>query len=135
MIMIKGIDHLGIAVDNIDEVLAVLQEAFGADELTRNDFPQLQQISSIVSIQGGNLELMEPTGPDGPVGQFMKNSRGGLHHFSVLCDDLEGLVSDLEKKGFKIIGKMFEGPDRVAFIHPKSAKGLLIELTDTGTQK
>lgn len=133
--MIKGIDHLGIAVDNIDEVLAVLQEAFGADELTRNDFPQLQQISSIVSIQGGNLELMEPTGPDGPVGQFMKNSRGGLHHFSVLCDDLEGLVSDLEKKGFKIIGKMFEGPDRVAFIHPKSAKGLLIELTDTGTQK
>jgi methylmalonyl-CoA epimerase len=135
MIMIKGIDHLGIAVENIDEVLAVLQEAFGADELTRKDFPQLQQISSIVSIQGGNLELMEPTGPDGPVGQFMKNSRGGLHHFSVLCDDLEGLVSDLEKKGFKIIGKMFEGPDRVAFIHPKSAKGLLIELTDTGTQK
>ena len=133
--MIKGIDHLGIAVENIDEVLAVLQEAFGADELTRKEYPQLQQISSIVSIQGNNLELMEPTGADGPVGQFMKNSRGGLHHFSVLCDDLEGLVSDLEKKGFKIIGKMFEGPDRVAFIHPKSAKGLLIELTDTGTQK
>ena len=133
--MIKGIDHLGIAVENIDEVLAVLREAFGADELTRKEYPQLQQISSIVSIRGGNLELMEPTGADGPVGQFMKNSRGGLHHFSVLCDDLEALVSDLEKKGFKIIGKMFEGPDRVAFIHPKSAKGLLIELTDTGTQK
>jgi len=133
--MIKGIDHLGIAVENIDDVLAVLTEAFGADELTRKEYPQLQQISSIVSIQGSNLELMEPTGADGPVGQFMKNSRGGLHHFSVLCDDLESLVSDLEKKGFKIIGKMFEGPDRVAFIHPKSAKGLLIELTDTGTQK
>ena len=133
--MIKGIDHLGIAVENIDEVLAVLREAFGADELTRKEYPQLQQISSIVSIRGGNLELMEPTGADGPVGQFMKNSKGGLHHFSVLCDDLEALVSDLEKKGFKIIGKMFEGPDRVAFIHPKSAKGLLIELTDTGTQK
>jgi len=133
--MIKGIDHLGIAVENIDEVLAVLREAFGADELARKEYPQLQQISSIVSIRGGNLELMEPTGADGPVGQFMKNSRGGLHHFSVLCDDLEALVSDLEKKGFKIIGKMFEGPDRVAFIHPKSAKGLLIELTDTGTQK
>ena len=131
--MIKGIDHLGIAVENIDEVLDVLREAFGADELTRKEFPQLQQVSSIVSIQGSNLELMEPTGSDGPVGQFMKNSRGGLHHFSVLCDDLEGLVGDLEKKGFKIIGKMFEGPDRAAFIHPKSAKGLLIELTDTGT--
>jgi methylmalonyl-CoA/ethylmalonyl-CoA epimerase len=131
--MIKGIDHLGIAVENIDEVLAMLQGAFGADELIRREYPQLQQMSSIVSIQGSNLELMQPTGDDGPVGQFMKNSRGGLHHISVLCDDLQALVSDLEKKGFKIIGKMFEGPDRVAFIHPKSAKGLLIELTDTGT--
>ena len=133
--MIKGIDHVGIVVEKIDEVVDVLREAFGADELARKEYPQLQQVSSIVSIRGNNLELMEPTGPDGPIGQFMTNSRGGLHHISVLCDDLEALVSDLEKKDFKIIGKMFEGPDRVAFIHPKSAKGLLIELTDSGTQK
>jgi len=49
--MIKGIDHLGIAVENIDEVLVMLQEAFDADELTRKEYPQLQQVSSIVSIR------------------------------------------------------------------------------------
>lgn len=132
--MIKGIDHLGLAVKNIDEILTILQDAFGAEEIVRNEYPQFQQISSVVSIQGSNLEIMQPTGPDGVIGQYMKNSKGGLHHFSVLCDDLEALVDELEKKGFKIIGKMFEGPDRAAFIHPKSTKGLLIELTDTGTQ-
>jgi methylmalonyl-CoA/ethylmalonyl-CoA epimerase len=76
---------------------------------------------------------MQPTGPDGPIGTFMKNSGGGFHHISVFCEDLEKLVGELEGKGLKIIGKMYEGPDRVAFIHPKSAKGLLVELTDTGS--
>jgi methylmalonyl-CoA/ethylmalonyl-CoA epimerase len=131
--MIKGIDHIGIAVANIDEMLNFLKESFGAVEYKRTEYPQLQQISSIVTLKGTNFELMQPTGPDGPIGAFMKNSGGGLHHISVFCEDLEKLVGELEGKGLKIIGKMYEGPDRVAFIHPKSAKGLLVELTDTGS--
>jgi methylmalonyl-CoA/ethylmalonyl-CoA epimerase len=131
--MIKGIDHIGIAVANIDEMLNFLKESFGAVEYKRTEYPQLQQISSIVTLKGTNFELMQPTGPDGPIGNFMKNSGGGFHHISVFCDDLEKLVGELEGKGLKIIGKMYEGPDRVAFIHPKSAKGLLVELTDTGS--
>jgi methylmalonyl-CoA/ethylmalonyl-CoA epimerase len=131
--MIKGIDHIGIAVTNIDETLNFLKESFGAEEYKRTEYPQLQQISSIVMLKGTNFELMQPTGPDGPIGNFMKNSNGGFHHISVFCDDLEKLVAELEGKGLKIIGKMYEGPDRVAFIHPKSAKGLLVELTDTGS--
>jgi methylmalonyl-CoA/ethylmalonyl-CoA epimerase len=131
--MIKGIDHIGIAVEKIDDVLNLMKEYFGAEELKRTAYPQLQQISSIVTLKGTNFELMEPTGPDGAIGKFMKDSKGGLHHISVICDNLEGLVNELEGKGVKVIGKMYEGPDRVAFIHPKSAKGLLIELTDTGS--
>lgn len=131
--MIKGIDHIGIAVPNIDEMLNFLKESFGAVECKRTEYPQLKQISSVVTLKGTNFELMQPTGPDGPIGTFMKNSGSGLHHISVFCDDLEKLVGELEGKGLKIIGKMYEGPDRVAFIHPKSAKGLLVELTDTGS--
>jgi methylmalonyl-CoA/ethylmalonyl-CoA epimerase len=131
--MIKGIDHIGIAVPNIDEMLNFLKESFGAVEYKRTEYPQLQQISSIVTLKGTNFELMQPTGPDGPIGNFVKNSGGGFHHISVFCEDLEKLVGELEGKGLKIIGKMYEGPDRVAFIHPKSAKGLLVELTDTGS--
>ncbi len=131
--MIKGIDHIGIAVPNIDEMLNFLKESFGAVEYKRTEYPQLKQISSIVTLKGTNFELMQPTGPDGPIGAFIKNSGGGFHHISVFCEDLEKLVGELEGKGLKIIGKMYEGPDRVAFIHPKSAKGLLVELTDTGS--
>lgn len=132
--MIKRIDHIGIAVKSIDDTLAFLKDCFGAEELARNHYPELQQTSSTVNIQGTNFELMEPAGLDGAIGQFMKNSpNGGYHHISILCDDLEGFVDELEKKGLKIIGKMYDGPDRVAFIHPKSANGLLIELTDTGS--
>lgn len=131
--MIKGIDHIGIAVEKIDDVLGIFKDYFGAEELKRTEYPELQQISSIVRIKGTNFELMQPTGPDGAIGKFMKDSKGGLHHVSVFCENLEKLVDDLEKKGVKIIGKMYDSPDRVAFIHPKSAKGLLIELTDTGS--
>jgi methylmalonyl-CoA/ethylmalonyl-CoA epimerase len=132
--VIKRIDHIGIAVESIDDTLTFLKDCFGAKELDRKEYPDMQQTSSTVNIQGTNFELMEATGPDGTIGQFMKNSpRGGYHHISILCDNLEGLVDELEKKGIKIIGKMYDGPDRVAFIHPKSARGLLIELTDTGS--
>ncbi len=130
--MIKGVDHIGVAVESIDEMLTFLEETFGASELDRKDYPEMQQISSIVNLKGNHFELMQPTGPDGPIGKVMKTG-GGLHQNSILCDDLEGLVKDLEDRGIKIIGKMFDGPDRAAFIHPKNAKGLLIELTDTGT--
>jgi len=132
--MIKEVDHIGIAVESIDGTLNFLKEIFGAEELKRTDYPEIQQISSVVSIKGTCFELMQPTGPDGPIGKFMKTSGGGLHHISIMCDDLEVLVKELEGRGIKIIGKMFDGPDRVAFIHPKSTQGLLIELTDTGTQ-
>ncbi len=74
--MIKGIDHIGIAVTNIDETLNFLKESFGAEEYKRTEYPQLQQISSIVMLKGTNFEIMQPTGPNGPIGQFMKTRTG-----------------------------------------------------------
>jgi methylmalonyl-CoA epimerase len=128
--MIKGINHLGIAVKNLDDVTAFLKEAFGAEEVSRVEFPDLKQISATVRIGDGCLELMEPTAPDGPVGKFLESKGGGLHHVSLLCDDLNATCETLEKQGLQIIGKMFEGPARAAFIHPKNSKGILFELTD-----
>lgn len=126
--MIKGINHLGIAVKSIDETLAFLKEAFGAEEISRTEFPELKQVSSIVALGDGKFELMEPTGPDGVVGRFLEAKGGGLHHISLLCDDIKETCQELEGMGLQIIGKMLEGPVKVAFIHPKSAKGLLFEI-------
>lgn len=128
--MIKGINHLGIVVKSIDEVLDFLKESFGAEELKRVPFPSMQQISSIVRIGDSCLELMEPTGPDGAAGKFLETKGGGLHHISLLCDDVVKVSEALEAKSLKIIGKMFDQPSKIAFIHPKSAKGILIELAE-----
>ena len=128
--MIKGINHLGVVVKNIDEVVAFLGETFGAEELTRVEFPELKQVSAIVQIGDGCLELMEPTAPDGAVGKFLETKGGGLHHVSLLCDDVVAMCEKLEAQGLQVIGKMFDGPVKVAFLHPKSAKGILFELAE-----
>ena len=127
--MIKGINHVGIAVGSIDEVLTFLQENFGAEEVTRTEFPDMKQISSIVRIGDGHFELMEATGPDGVVGKFIETKGGGLHHVSLLCEDLDETCQEMEAKGFKVIGRTPDGP-RVAFLHPKSTKGILFELAE-----
>ncbi len=126
--MIKGINHVGIVVKDIDDMLSFLRDTFGAEEVNRVEFPQLQQVSSIVKLGDGHFELMEPTGPEGAVGKFLESKGGGLHHISLLCDDVEAECERLEAKGLQVIGKMFDKPPKVAFLHPKSAKGILIEL-------
>ncbi len=129
--MIKGINHLGIVVEDIDDVVAFLVDAFGAKEVTRIDFPKLKQSSAIVRIGGSFFELMQPTAPDGVVGKFLKNRGGGLHHISLLCDDVAALSEKLEAKGLEVVGKVLEGPTKVAFLHPKTTKGILFELAES----
>jgi len=129
--MIRGINHVGIVVKKIDEVLSVLKEAFGAQEIQRMEISVMKQISSMVRVGDSCVELMEPTAPDGPAGSFLESKGGGLHHISLLCDDVEALCEKLESQGLKVVGKVLQGPFRVAFLHPKSAKGVLYELTDT----
>ena len=128
--MIKGINHLGIVVKSLDDVIPFLQEAFGAEEVSRVEFPDLKQISATVRIGDGCLELMEPTAPDGAVGKFLESKGGGLHHISLLCDDLNATCEKFEEQGLQIIGKMFDGPVKAAFIHPRSSKGILFELAE-----
>jgi len=131
--MIKGINHMGIVVKQIDDTLAFLEDAFGAEEVERIEFPQLKQTSSIVSIGDGTFELMEATAADGTAGRFLASKGGGLHHISLLCDDVEALCSELEAKGYTIIGKMFDSSPKLAFLHPKSGKGILYELAEASS--
>ena len=128
--MIKGINHVGIAVKNIDEVLAFLKETFGAVEISRTEFPAIKQISAIVKVGDGFFELMEPTAPDGVVGKFIEAKGGGLHHISLVCDNLKDVCQKMEAKGLQVISKTFSGPFKTAFLHPKSSKGILYELAE-----
>jgi methylmalonyl-CoA/ethylmalonyl-CoA epimerase len=128
--MIKGINHVGIVVKSIDDTVTFMKEAFGAEEIKRIEFPQLKQISAVVKLGNDCFELMEPTGPDGTVGKFLETRGGGLHHISLLCDDVQKVCEEFEAKGMTVIGKMFDQPSKMAFLHPKSGKGILYELAE-----
>ena len=128
--VVKGISHIGIVVQDIDEVLSFLRDSFGAEEIKRIEIPKIKQISSIVKIGDGYFELIEPTDAEGVAGKFLRTKGGGLHHICLLCDDAVELCESLEKRGAKIIGKTPEGRYRGGFIHPKTSKGILFELKE-----
>lgn len=128
--MVKGIHHIGIIVTKIDDVLPFLKDAFGAEEKDRTAIPEAKQISSLVQIGKGYLELIEPTDPNGVAGKFLRTKGGGLHHISLECEDANTLCDDLEQTGLKILRKEYDGKCKGGFIHPKSSIGVLFELTE-----
>lgn len=127
--MIKGVNHVGIIVRSIDETLECLSGAFGAVELNRRSFPELGQTSCIVQLGNSQLELMEPCGERGVVPKFLAEHGPGLHHVSLLSDDLDGDYRHCVQRGLKMLGEP-GGELRVVFTHPKSTGGVIYELTD-----
>jgi methylmalonyl-CoA epimerase len=128
--MIVTINHLGIAVKNIDEVVAFLKEAFAAQEISRQEYSELDHRSALVQIGEGCFEIMEPIASHGVIAKFLKNKGGGLHHISLLCKDVETLSKRLETQGIEVIGKTSEGPFKIAFLNPRTSKGILFELSE-----
>lgn len=133
--MINGIHHIGIVVTKIDDVLPFLEETFDAREIKRVECADGGQISAMVKIGGSYLELIEPIGPNGVAGTFMRTHGGGLHHVSLDCDNVAELCRDLELSGMKIIKRENDGRVTSGYIDPKSSIGIIFELTQTQLNK
>lgn len=124
--MIKGINHVGIAVKNVDEAIKFFQEKLGAELVTKVDLPFMQQISAIVRVGELQFELMQGTAPESVVSKYIEKKGEGIHHISLKVDDIDMACDDFEKKGMQIINKL--PPMKMAFVHPKSMYGVLVEL-------
>lgn len=122
--------HIGIVVKNIDDLLDVLKRAFHAEEILRVPVPDQNQVSSIVRLADMHLELIESTSPNGPSGKHLKERGEGIHHISLLCENVPEVVKRLESLGIRMVGKHFEPGHQFAFVHPKSLNGLLLEVTN-----
>jgi methylmalonyl-CoA/ethylmalonyl-CoA epimerase len=130
--MIEGLAHIGVAVKDIDEGIKFFQEKFGAElDTSKAKDGKMNfglHISAIVKV-GDTLafELMQPTQEGvGPVGKFVADRGEGLHHISLKVDDFKSSKEDFEGKGLTIKGEM---GGVMAFIHPKTCKGVLVEFT------
>lgn len=124
---IKGVDHVVIRVKDIDQGISVWRDKLGM-ELERTAESEALGIKQAFFpfANGGFLEIVAPTGDDSAVGKAIASRGEGLHTLSMEVDDLTATIADLESKDVQLIGV---GTPQV-FIHPKSANGILVQLTE-----
>ncbi len=126
--MIKGINHIGIVVDDVEEYAAFLKKTIGAELVETVRFEAAGQVSCLVQFGDSKYELMAPIGDEGVVGKFLAKNGQGFHHISLLSDDFDADCAHLEEQGIKIVGKSATGGMRYAFTHPKTSGGILYEI-------
>ena len=129
------IDHIGIAVKSLSEAVKVYEQAVGL-KLTGYDEVDEQGVRiAMLDIGESRIELLEPTRPDSPIEKFMTRRGEGLHHIAVRVDNIEQALERLKKAGVRLIDekpKQGAHNTRIAFIHPASTHGVLMELVEHG---
>jgi methylmalonyl-CoA/ethylmalonyl-CoA epimerase len=129
--MIQSIDHLGIAVRSIDEAVPIYETALGLRCLGREEVASQRVKTAFFDVGGVHLELLEPTAPDSPIAKFLAEKGEGIHHIAFRTDDIKGQLEQAAAGGVRLINAApFEGAagKLVAFLHPKSTRGVLTEL-------
>jgi methylmalonyl-CoA/ethylmalonyl-CoA epimerase len=124
------INHIGIAVANIDESLKFWRDALGIELSHIEDVPSQKAKVAFLPVGESEVELVNPTTDDSGVAKFIAERGGGMHHLCVEVDDIEGVIANLKEKGVRMIDeepKVLPGR-KMAFDHPKSAGGVLVEL-------
>jgi methylmalonyl-CoA/ethylmalonyl-CoA epimerase len=125
------IDHVGVAVEQLDEALELYRERFQL-ELAHREVVEEQGVEAVLLDVGENhVELLAPLGPDTPVGKFLAKNGPGLHHVAYQVDDIDATLRTLEQAGLRLIDEQprtgIRG-SRVAFMHPRSTAGVLTEI-------
>ncbi|MFN2500906.1 MAG: methylmalonyl-CoA epimerase [Pyrinomonadaceae bacterium] len=128
------INHLGIATKGIDEALEFWADALGLENVHTEVVEDQKVRVAMLPIGESRVELLEPTSEDSPISKFLEKRGGGIHHIAVEVDDIEAVLGKLRSKGVRLIDESprigAEGC-LVAFVHPSSSNGVLLELVQT----
>ncbi len=124
------IDHIAIAVNNVEEAAKKYKEALGVDSVEFETIETEGVKVAIIHLENGRIELMEPTNDTSPIKKFLDKKGPGLHHLALETNDIDGEVTRMEGCGIQFLGKVRDGSagTKVTFIHPKSLNGVLAEL-------
>ena len=131
--MIKKIDHIGIAVSDLEQQVKFYSEVFGLSCIEVEDVPDQKVKVAIFPVGEVRIELLQPTSNESPIAKFIEKKGEGIHHIAYLVDDLEGNLKKLEEKEVRLIDqqpRIGAGGHKIAFIHPKSTFGVLTELCE-----
>lgn len=127
--MIKKISHIGLAVDNLEEARAFFHETFAMSVSDQERFGEL--IFSFIPLKGTDLELLQSTTPEGQIAKFIQKRGQGIHHIAFEVDDIRAELDRLKARGITLINEepyLNAHKEWVAFLHPKSTYGVLVEL-------
>lgn len=127
------IEHIGIATPQIDAAAGFWRDALGLSALEIEEVAEQQVRVLMLPIGETHVELLEPTGPESPIAKFLEKRGAGIHHIAVRVDDIRAALARLRKHGARLIDdtpRVGAGGCLVAFIHPATAGGVLVELVE-----
>jgi len=130
MAKVLKLNHVAIAVEDIQSALGFWEQALGIPLDHIEEVPSQQAKVAFLPVAGSELELVQPTSEETGTAKFLKERGGGMHHLCLEVDDIEGMLARLKEAGVRLINEApleLEGR-RMAFIHPKSTGGVLVEL-------
>lgn len=130
MTIIKKINHVAIVVEDIEKALSFWRDQLGLSLDHVEDVPSQTSKVAFIPIGDGEVELVQPTDPESGLAKYLQKRGEGMHHLCIEVENIEGVLHRLKEKGVRLID---ETPNdlpgrRMAFIHPKAANGVLIEL-------
>ena len=128
---IRRVDHIAIVVEDIEEALKFWRDALGLELLQVEEVPEQESVVAFLPVGDGEIELVKPTTEESGIARYLHKRGPGIHHICFEVDDIQATLDNLKQKGVRLINEEAmtgSGGNKMAFIHPESTHGVLVEL-------
>jgi methylmalonyl-CoA/ethylmalonyl-CoA epimerase len=128
-----NLDHVALAVRDLDQALAGYERLFGAQPMYREVVAEQGVEEAMIAVGGSYVQLLQPLGADTPVGRFIESHGEGMHHIALAVADIKAALEHLEAEGAQLVDREPRDGGRgasIAFVHPKEFAGTLVELVE-----
>jgi methylmalonyl-CoA/ethylmalonyl-CoA epimerase len=135
--MFEAIDHVGVAVSDLERATTVYEGTFGMPVVHRETVEDQGVEAVLLDVGDGHVELLRPLGPDTAIGRFIERRGEGLHHVAYRVEDIDATLARLKEAGVDLIdaeARVGIRGSRVAFLHPRAGEGVLTELVEPAAQ-
>jgi methylmalonyl-CoA epimerase len=135
--VLQAIDHVGVAVEDIDAALGLYRDSLGMPLVYRETVAEQGVEAALIDVGDGHVELLQPLGPETTVGKFLSRHGPGLHHVAYRVDDVDVTLGELAAAGLRLIDERARvgiRGSRVAFVHPSSTGGVLTEIVQPAAE-
>jgi methylmalonyl-CoA epimerase len=132
---LTNIDHIGIAVSNIQAAVEFWEKQLGVELHGIEEVKEQKVKTAFLPVDDTEIELLEATDPESPIAKFIEKKGEGMHHIAIRVDDLEAALATMKERGVRLIDekpRLGAGGAKIAFLHPKSTGGVLVELCQRG---